>query len=343
MKLKTSVSLLIAVALGLLTAKVGRDMLIQNRAKQGDSKMTKVIAASHDLEPGQLLEAKDLVMLDMPVSSTPDKSFVLAKDVVGRAVNGPVVKGQVLFEGLMAAEGTAGGLQALVPDGMRAVTVEVSESSGLAGLLVPGCHVDIVSTLKKGHESLSRTIVENVQVRAVGRKLVKDPKDDSKSTSVRTVTVVCTPKQVEAIELASTAGRPRLSLRSKTDTMATESEGITMSELTGEDKSAEYEAMVASDKQGPTTNPVAALDNVALQQILAELQAMKGAAPAGAPTAAGAVPATQPAPARMVQVIRSGRVSTSAFDGEVSPAGTTTPAGGGAPVDPFRNTGGEHR
>jgi Flp pilus assembly protein CpaB len=243
----------------------------------------------------------------------------------------------------MAAEGTAGGLQALVPDGMRAVTVEVSESSGLAGLLVPGCHVDIVSTLKKGHESVSRTIVENVQVRAVGRKLVKDPKDDSKSTSVRTVTVVCTPKQVEAIELASTAGRPRLSLRSKTDASATESEGITMSELTGEAGANAYDAMAASDTQGPTTAPagaIAALDNLALQQILAELQAMKTtpAAPKDA-----AAPATQPAPARMVQVIRSGHVSNSAFDADAV-TGTTTgaaapAAAGGGPVDPFRNNG----
>src|SRR5947207_2156131 len=79
-----------------------------------------------------------------------------------------VVKGQMMFEGLLAGQGVDGGLTALVPHGMRAVSVEVSESSGLAGLLVPGCRVDVIATLKQDNSQIAKTIVENAKVQAIG-------------------------------------------------------------------------------------------------------------------------------------------------------------------------------
>ena len=44
--------------------------------------------------------------------------------------------------------GTSGGLQALVPPGMRAVTIEVNNVTSMSGLLVPGARVDVVATLR---------------------------------------------------------------------------------------------------------------------------------------------------------------------------------------------------
>jgi pilus assembly protein CpaB len=132
----------------------------------------------------------------------------------------------------MAPIDSPGGLQALVPEGMRAVTVEVNESSGIAGLLVPGARVDVIATLRDGQDTVAKTIVENVRVTAVGRRLVRDPRDDP-SQAVRTVTLVMRPMDAEAVQLATTYGRPRLVLRGPADNTPTVSEGVSMSELVG--------------------------------------------------------------------------------------------------------------
>jgi Flp pilus assembly protein CpaB len=144
---------------------------------------------------------------------------------------------------------------------MRAVTVEVNESSGGAGLLVQGCRVDVVATLRKGDETVSRTIVENVKVAAVDGRLVKEK---GAAQGVRTITLFVSPKNAEAIELASNNGRPRLVLRNAGDNTPTGSPGMTLAELIGGIQPAATapasDAFAPPQQQGeePTTRPAVA-------------------------------------------------------------------------------------
>ncbi len=232
MKGKTSIMLLIAVALGLVTAKVGWDLINKKNTAADGMKTVKVVVAKRDLDAGTQIEAADLLTTTWPAETAPKNAFSEVKDVVGRTVVGLLVANQPLLDGLMAPIDSPGGLQALVPEGMRAVTVEVNESSGVAGLLVPGARVDVISTLRTDKDVVARTIVENVKVTAVGHKMVRDPRDES-GAQVRTVTLVMSPKNAEAIELASTSGRPRLVLRGAADNTSTASPGISMAELIG--------------------------------------------------------------------------------------------------------------
>lgn len=232
MKGKTSVMLLVAIALGVGTAKVGWDLVQKNSPKAESTEYAKVLIAKHDMDPGSVLEAEDLEPARVPAVTAPKNALKDVKDAVGRTVVASVAANQVLFEGLLAPADSPGGLQALVPEGMRAVTVEVNESSGVAGLLIPGARVDVISTLHRGEETIARTIVENVKVTAVGRRLVRGEKEETGS-AVRTVTLVMSPKNAEAIELASTNGRPRLVLRGSQDHTPTASPGVSLEELVG--------------------------------------------------------------------------------------------------------------
>jgi pilus assembly protein CpaB len=140
-----------------------------------------------------------------------------------------------MFDGLLAAPGSEGGLTALVPDGMRAVAVEITESSGVGWMLVPGCRVDVIAALRQESGEMARTIVENVKVQAVGQRLVKDRNDGngSRGEVMKTVTLIVTPKDAESIELAGNSGKLRLVLRGANDTRPTASSGVRMAELTG--------------------------------------------------------------------------------------------------------------
>ncbi|HEX8521737.1 MAG TPA: Flp pilus assembly protein CpaB [Tepidisphaeraceae bacterium] len=232
MKGKTSIMLLIAVALGLVTAKVGWDIVQKKNQAKDTMKMTKIVVAKRDLDAGTQIEPGDVTTTMWPAETAPKNAFTEVKDAIGRTIVGMVVANQPLLDGLMAPTDSPGGLQALVPEGMRAVTVEVNESSGVAGLLVQGARVDVISTLRAGERTVSKTIVENVRVTAVGHKMVRDPRDDS-AQAVRTVTLVMSPKNAEAIELASNSGRPRLVLRGAADNTPTASQGVSLDELVG--------------------------------------------------------------------------------------------------------------
>src|SRR4051794_10495668 len=119
---KTLMSLTVAAGLGLAATWVGRNIVLGNRSiGNSGPAMTQVVVARADLEPGQLLNASDLTVLEMPAASVSKSMFHDSKPLVGRAIIAPVVKGQAMFETLLAPPGSEGGLSALVPDGMRAV------------------------------------------------------------------------------------------------------------------------------------------------------------------------------------------------------------------------------
>jgi pilus assembly protein CpaB len=264
MNWKTWVPLVLALALGLVAAKVGRDVLLRNRAAATpDGKTVKVVVAKRDLAPGQVLGELDVGLALVPAEKAPAESFGGVSQVTGRVLVVGMVKEQVLAEKLLAAPGSAGGPAALVPQGMRAVTIEVNEFSGVGGLLVPGCYVDIVSTLSdaKDNHPIAKTIVQNVRVLAVGQKLMSGAKKEGEEGLARSVTMLVAPQQAEAIELACSSGRSRLLMRGLMDSATSSSKGITIAELLGREKSGG--ASFLASLVGATTRPVATAEQIA--------------------------------------------------------------------------------
>ena len=107
---------------------------------------------------------------------------------------------------------------------MRAVTVPVNASTGVAGFVFPGDHVDLVLTqqVEGGGDGpplkVSETIVRNVRVLATDQRFTD--KDEDGKTEVKTfsnVTLEVTPKIAEKIAVAQSLGTLSLSLRSIAD------------------------------------------------------------------------------------------------------------------------------
>jgi pilus assembly protein CpaB len=100
---------------------------------------------------------------------------------------------------------------------MRAVTVAVSDASGVGGFVFPGDRVDLVLTQEVTGDGrslkASETIVRDVRVLAVDQSV------EAKEAKVgRTVTLEATPKISEKIAVGATIGTLSLALRSLADT-----------------------------------------------------------------------------------------------------------------------------
>jgi pilus assembly protein CpaB len=305
MSLKTIIPFLIAIVLGVVAVKVGKDMLRKRPVSGPTRKFAAVVVAKGDLSPGSQIQAGDLGTSELPVESVPPGAIRNAADAVGRSAASAIHKGQTLVEPALAPRDWGMGLQALVPPGMRAATIEVNEVTGMTGLLSPGCYVDVLATLTNEagiRRTVARTIVENVKVTAVGTEMApKVAKEDVvRGERVRNVTLLVTPKQAEALELAATKARPRLVLRGKKDEAPTRTAGVTIAELVG--VGPEWGA------QELQRGKAAASFVVSLMEKLAAAQRMKQAA---------AVSAQQAKPAvirRSVQLIKGGVESVKTFE-----------------------------
>lgn len=252
MNLKTIIPLVVALALAGVAAKLGKDIMSKGHNAPSTIKMSKLVTAKEDLPPGATIKDTDVVLQDMPVAGAPQNTFTNVADVIGRMVMSQVVKGQVVPDAFLAPKGVTGA-QAMVPAGMRAVTLEVNEFSGVAGLLAPGSHVDIVQTIQMKDDKagpMAKTIVENLRVIAVGRRLgnAPSPSADAEPILARSITLLATMEQAEAIDLASHTGSPRLVLRNTKDEKLTGGKGITVAELRGADEKPDAQALTATDK-----------------------------------------------------------------------------------------------
>src|SRR2546430_2574487 len=221
MKLKTSVTFMVAVVLALVTAKVGYDYM--KKYGHGGVPAGRVVVAKSDMEPGYVIQATDVSLQEVPISMVTTRTLRDIKQVVGRTVISSVATNYPISEAVLAPPGAGSGMQAMIPKGMRLVTVDVSESSGVAGLITPGCMVDVIATLHDGDQSLATTVVQNVKVQFVqrGRTTSSSGRINATATPdagpVKTVSLLVTPDQAVKIELANSEGKPRLILRGNSD------------------------------------------------------------------------------------------------------------------------------
>jgi pilus assembly protein CpaB len=109
----------------------------------------------------------------------------------------------------------------VLKEGTRAVAIGVDPISGVAGLIWPGDHVDIILTqdIEKAalaQRTLSETILTDVRIIAIDQEMVQGAATAA-GKLVRTVTVEVEPGQAEQIAVASHIGKLTLSIRAAMD------------------------------------------------------------------------------------------------------------------------------
>jgi pilus assembly protein CpaB len=149
------------------------------------------------------------------------------QDLLGTVVRNEITAGQPITNGALIKPGERGFLAAALGPGMRAVTVAVNNTSGVAGFVFPGDRVDIVLTQEVPGDGgglplkVSETILRNVRVLAADqRTAAKDADGKPVLVAIASVTLETTPKIAEKIAVAQTIGKLSLSLRALADNTA---------------------------------------------------------------------------------------------------------------------------
>jgi pilus assembly protein CpaB len=192
-----------------------------------------IVATAATVEAGELLKPGSLKLIDWPAGTPLDGAFVKPDDLVGRVVLFPLAAGEPVLERQLSARGSGSGLTVKSPDGMRAISLKSNEVVGVAGFLLPGTHVDVIVTYRRdnGQDSVTNTILQNVEVLAAGQKIQPDP--EGKASTVDVVTLLVTPKDAERAVLADSLGSIHFVLRNGSDRERIEGTPIEMAQLGG--------------------------------------------------------------------------------------------------------------
>lgn len=324
----------LVVAIG--TAMAARSLLAGAAAPQAEAapppvpQGPKVLVAQRALPVGTIITADSISFQAWPKEMVQDAYFLDGEadmnKLLGTVVRYPITAGQPVTQGALVAPGDRGFLAAALGPGMRAVTIPVSQKTGVGGFVFPGDRVDLVLTQTVrgdySQDSLktAETILRNVRVLATdqsteteiveGKTVVRD---------FRTVTVEVTPKIAEKVAVAQTIGTISLSLRSLADNQAELDQAIasgTVKVPAGASREQE-EKLLGQAMNRPLDGAVTFVTGGDVSRFQRRTAAPAAPAPRMSPTAAyggGSPAAASPAPAPQGPVVRVTRGKTTEIE-----------------------------
>ena len=207
----------LALVAGLMAA-----MLVSKYMQQkagGTPDLAEVMVAANDLQVGTRVDERDVRVIKIPASEMPASAPRKKADVVGHGVIQPIPKGDFILPSNLAGENAGAGLPALIPPGMRAVSVRVNEIVSVAGFVTPGTRVDVLLTgaPNGSGDQQTTTVLQNVAVLAAGKNLERTSTGEAQNTAV--ITLLVNPEDAQRLTLAAGAGgHIQLALRNPLDT-----------------------------------------------------------------------------------------------------------------------------
>jgi pilus assembly protein CpaB len=116
---------------------------------------------------------------------------------------------------------------------------------GVAGFVLPGTRVDVLVTVEQDETedeiSVTKLVLQNVQVLAAGESIQKD--DEGKPQKVTVITLLVNPEDAEKLTLAATEGQIQLALRNVLDQDSVRTAGQ------------DIESLVESGRRAPAPAP----------------------------------------------------------------------------------------
>ena len=178
----------------------------------------RVAVATHDMPLGTLLRQSDLKLVNYLERNVPKGVVFDTKDAANRVLLVPISNNEPVLASKLSAATTVEGMASTIDPGLRAVSVQITDASGVAGMVQPNSHVDVLFT-RPGNmtEAITSTILENIKVLSIGKQTPSGQTVDPKAPKSPVVTLLLTPADAQKLELAKNQGKISLSLRNPLD------------------------------------------------------------------------------------------------------------------------------
>lgn len=211
MKPKTVILLVVAVGCGLVASYMTSRVIAERQTTQEVTKVPVIYAIKNVPQnrlitnPEEFFEQR-MVPEELAPKNRPIRELSqLAKK---RLVNPIGVDKYVCEDDVLGND--ASGMTYRVPQGMRAVSVRVSQDISVGGFVMPGYHVDILCVPNGRNEC--NTILQRVLVLAVNAQ-ERRPEDGKANLETNIVTFAVSPDDANKLALATFSGNLRLTLR----------------------------------------------------------------------------------------------------------------------------------
>lgn len=232
--MKAKVVVTIAIILGLITSVLVYTMLGTPQQQEPETEeQVSVVIAKDNIKERQKITSDMIKIKKVPARRAHFEALEAVENVQGRYTSAEIIAGEQILKTRLYAEQEVNSFLAfnLAPK-ERAVTIEVDEIIGVAGFLMPGDYVDVVSVFSGIDEPIVKTILQKIKVLAVAQDMTIN--SEIKPRVEKSITLAVNLKEAEKLVLAEREGRIRLALRSPKNEIKTGSSLLRLRKLLGE-------------------------------------------------------------------------------------------------------------
>ncbi len=208
-----------------LVATLALYQLVSRQAgKTGPSSVetTSVVVAARAIPSHTLITSDMVAIQQVPTTYVLPGSVFTVEGCLGRVSLVPIASGEIILSSkVTGSKPGSAGLSYIIPQGKRALTLQVDEIIGVAGFPQPGDKLDMLVTYVSAttHEQRTRMLMEAIPVLAVVQSPVAPESGAARDLKGYTsLTVEVTPEQAATIVLAESEGLLRMMLRPALDT-----------------------------------------------------------------------------------------------------------------------------
>ena len=214
-------------------------------------KTLRMVVAAHDMPTGTLVRKGDLKIVNYPERDTPKGAVFDTRRAESRVLLVPLSANEPVLVSKLSDPTSTEGVSSTIEPGYRAVSVQITDVSGVAGLIQPNAKVDVIFTRPGSMaEATTSTILQNVKVLSTGRSLQTGQPVDARTPRSPVVTLVLTPADAQKLELAKNQGKISLTLRNPLDNR----QAVPGDPITTEVLDPMISARMARARRGRTTN-----------------------------------------------------------------------------------------
>jgi pilus assembly protein CpaB len=187
---------------------------------------TNIVVAKTVIPARSVVQAEQVELKAVPTEGVTRDTAQKIEEVVGSIAKSEILDGESINLNRLVRKGESVGLSFVIPPGMRAITIAMTEVIGVAGFIKTGEKVDIIGIVQSKNDNISTawTVLQDIEVLAVSQDMgnpVKDEKNGNTNSPSRvneakvgtSVTLAVTPLQAERVALAEQKGQLRLTLR----------------------------------------------------------------------------------------------------------------------------------
>ncbi len=128
-----------------------------------------VVVAKQDIAPKTILKESMLEQREVPSYMVPEDAVKEISDIVNKPANVQIMKDDILTTRKVLMDITMAGFTGEIPPECRAISIAISDVTGVAGFAKPGDYVDVMVIAKGDDKMTGRIVLQDIQLLAINQ------------------------------------------------------------------------------------------------------------------------------------------------------------------------------